>query len=187
MTSLWQAAQTALDADCRLYVYLHSRARAERLDPLMVAVTTAGTKGAVWFAVAALLLVLHPPEARRAAVLSLAALLVAEGIINFILKPLFRRERPYQRGIHRRLLVDEPGPNSLPSAHAGSSIAAGLILSALYFPWGLLFLALACLIAYSRVYVGVHYPLDILAGGAVGAAAAVLTALLAPLLSALTG
>lgn len=187
MTSLSQAAEAALDADCRLYVLLHSRVRAAWLDPFMVAVTRLGTKGVGWFALAVLLFLARVPHARRAAVLSLVALLLAEGIINLVLKPLFRRKRPYSRGLQRKLLVGEPGPNSLPSAHAGSSVAAGVVLAVIFWPWGIVFLLAGLLVAYSRVYVGVHYPLDILAGSAIGLLAAAAVALGSPLLLWLTG
>jgi undecaprenyl-diphosphatase len=97
-----------------------------------------------------------------------AALLLAEGIVNVVLKPAIRRERPFVRGGLPALLVQAPGPNSWPSAHAASSVAAAGVLAYVYHAAAPAFLVAALLIAYSRIYVGVHYPLDVLAGVVIG-------------------
>jgi undecaprenyl-diphosphatase len=159
------------DADRRVYLLLHSRWRAPWLDPIMVWSTRAGTKGVVWLALLSGLLVADGRHGRSVAFAALAALLLAEGVINIALKPAIARERPFtRRGLRglTRLLVDAPGPHSWPSAHAGSSMAAAAVLAAGNPALGPLFLFAALLIAYSRVYVGVHYPLDVLAGVVVG-------------------
>lgn len=161
------------EADREVYRILHSRWRATRLDPVMVLFTRAGTKGAIWFGLAAGLLIAGTAHARLAALLSAGALLLAEGVINWVLKPIIRRDRPYKHPGLSRLLVSAPGPHSWPSAHAGSSAAAAVVLAALYPLWSPLFLFVALVIAYSRVYVGVHYPLDVLAGIVVGTLSAV--------------
>jgi undecaprenyl-diphosphatase len=157
-----------------LYTLLHRRVRHTWADTLMITVTNSGTKGAVWIAIAVILFTLGDGHTRFVAVMSVVSLLIAEGTINFVLKPAFRRQRPYERPNFAVLLVKAPGPNSLPSAHAGSSIAAAIPLAVGLPPWGWLFLGLALLIGYSRVYVGVHYPADIVLGFIVGALSAAL-------------
>lgn len=169
------------EADSRAYVLLHGRWRATWLDPLMVVATKAGTKGMIWLGLAAVVFITQGSRGRWVAFLSVAALLLAEGVINVALKPAVRRERPFQNrvlGRRGRLLVSRPGPNSWPSAHAGSSVAAAVVLSYAYPAWSPALLLLALLISYSRVYVGVHYPLDVLAGMAVGLLAAIVTLLI---------
>jgi undecaprenyl-diphosphatase len=160
------------DADRRLFLLLHSRFRAGWLDAPMIWLTKAGTKGVIWLGLGSGMIVDGSIRGRWAAILSIGALLIAEGLINVVLKPLIRRERPFARRGSGGLLVTVPGPHSWPSAHAGSSAAAALVLAALYPLWGAAFLAIALLIAYSRIYVGVHYPFDVLAGLIVGALAA---------------
>ncbi len=121
----------------------------------------------IWVAIAVILLILRAPPGPKGPILSIAALLVAEGLTNLLLKPSVRRERPYINQQHR-LLVGEPGAHSWPSAHASSSIAAGATLACLYPSVAPLYLLLALLIGYSRVYVGVHYPIDVAAGFVLG-------------------
>jgi undecaprenyl-diphosphatase len=142
----------------------------------MIWITRSGTKGAIWIVVSVLLFVFGDAHARGAALMSLCSLLLAEGLINLVLKPAIARERPYAPrgpGRLRRLLVQAPGAHSWPSAHAGSSMAAAVPLAILYPRVGVVFLAFAALIGYSRVYVGVHYPFDVVAGAIIGALCAV--------------
>jgi undecaprenyl-diphosphatase len=141
----------------------------------MVWITQSGTKGTIWIGLAIVLLLFGNGHTRAAALTSVCSLLVAEGAINLVLKPAIRRERPYGPrgpGRLRQLLVKAPGAHSWPSAHAGSSMAAAVPLVVAYPLAGILFLVLALLIGYSRVYVGVHYPFDVLAGALIGAACA---------------
>jgi undecaprenyl-diphosphatase len=134
----------------------------------MVSVTTLGTKGALWWLIAAGIFLTSGGHLRWMALLSCGALLLAEGVINLILKPMVQRERPYVRNRLSALLVPAPGAHSWPSAHAGSSMAAAVVLASAFGFAGIVFLALALLIGYSRIYVGVHYPLDVGAGFAIG-------------------
>lgn len=174
-----------LDADRRLYLLLHSRLRADWVDPIMIWFTKAGTKGVIWLGLAAGLLVEASLRGRAAALLSVGALLVAEGLINIILKPAIGRERPFTRPGFSALLVKAPGAHSWPSAHAGSSMAAATVLAVAY-PWlGAIFVAVALLIGYSRIYVGVHYPLDVISGIIAGLLSAGAVLLLGVLLSPL--
>lgn len=170
------------EADRRAYLLIHSRMRAPWVDPAMIWATKAGTKGVVWLGLAAGLFIGSHSHGRWAAILAVAALLAAEGVINVVLKPLVRRDRPFAKPGLASLLVAAPGPHSWPSAHAGSAVAAGVVLALSYPLWSWAFLLLAALIAYSRVYVGVHYPLDVAAGMLIGVVLGVAAYLLGGLL-----
>jgi undecaprenyl-diphosphatase len=164
------------DWDRRAYLLVQGRLRASWAHRPMIVITQSGTKGAIWVAMALLLVAFGGRSGRHAAMVEIAALLVAEGTINLLLKPVIARERPYEArgpGQLDLLLVRAPGPHSWPSAHAGSSVAAGLSLAMLMPGLAAPVLILAALIAFSRVYVGVHFPLDVLAGVCVGVMSAV--------------
>jgi undecaprenyl-diphosphatase len=159
------------DADREGFRLIHGRLRARRLDPVMIAATDAGTKSAAWLALSAVLAVFGGKKGRKTAAVTVAATLTAQAVVNVGMKPLVRRRRPFRRSRLRATpLVKPPREHSWPSGHAASSAAAVTTLIASY-PSQAIPLALVGLaISYSRIYVGVHYPFDVAAGTAVGAA-----------------
>lgn len=97
---------------------------------------------------------------------------LAADMLALLLKLAAGRRRPFLVNPEQDPLVGTPLDLSLPSGHASTSFA-GATLLAWYAPrFALPLYALAALVAWSRVYVGVHYPLDILAGAALGVAVA---------------
>lgn len=85
-----------------------------------------------------------------------------------ILKPFFARLRPYWTMEEFSLLVKQGGKFGFPSAHASSSFSLAVILTYFYKSGKNIFYFLAALVAFSRVYVGVHYPGDIIMGALYG-------------------
>jgi undecaprenyl-diphosphatase len=158
-------------ADRQLYRLLHGRLRAGPIDPIMVAATRVGTKSAVWLAIAGVLAIFGSNRARRTALATVGATLTAQAISNVGLKPIFRRKRPFHKSkLGAVLLVKAPREHSWPSGHAASSVAAATVLRTAYPGRSTPLALLAAAVAYSRVYVGVHYPFDVLAGTVVGIA-----------------
>lgn len=137
------------------------------LTPAVRFVTHLGNGGLVWIAIIAVLLVFG--KTRKVAICAAAALLISFIINNLILKNCIARTRPYDaiRGI--QLLIERQGDYSFPSGHSAASFAAAMSLFLGYGDKlrrriGIPALALAVLIAMSRLYVGVHYPSDVLFG-----------------------
>jgi len=89
------------------------------------------------------------------------------------LKALIDRPRPPLRYTEPKTLVPLPHDASFPSGHAATSFAAATILSFAYPRLAPFLYLLAAAVAFSRVYVGVHYPLDVLGGAALGMLVAV--------------
>src|SRR5206468_1187379 len=85
------------------------------------------------------------------------------------LKALFDRPRPPLRYAEPKTLVHLPHDASFPSGHAATSFAAATMLSFAFQRFAPLLYVLAATVAFSRVYVGVHYPLDVLGGALLGA------------------
>lgn len=141
--------------------------RNDILTPVMKFITHLGDRGYVWIAIAVLCLIFA--RTRRVGVLMGASLLLNLLLNNVILKNLFARTRPYEavEGLER--IIEAQGDFSFPSGHTGSSFAAAMVIFLLCPKWaGIPALVLAALIAFSRMYVGVHFPTDILGGVLVG-------------------
>ena len=136
-------------------------------DTIMPAVTKLGDAGIMWIVLTIILLLI--PKTRRSGLIMAVALLADLIICNGILKNLFCRIRPYDVNTGIQLLIKAPGDYSFPSGHTAASFAA---VSALYFAGERKLLKpalfLAVLIAFSRMYLYVHYPTDILGGIFVG-------------------
>ncbi|HOV79891.1 MAG TPA: phosphatase PAP2 family protein [Bacillota bacterium] len=141
-------------------------------NKVMPAVSNAGTDGLVWIALGLVLLILGRKETKRASVLMMLALLVSYLLGEEGLKTLFHRPRPFETlpGVH--LLVFPPDTYSFPSGHAANAFACALVLARKIRNISLPVCIFAVIMAFSRVYVGVHYPLDVLAGALLGVACA---------------
>lgn len=141
--------------------------RTPMLDQLMCFITSLGSAGKVWILLAVILL-LHPKTRRSGAVI-LAALVVDLILCNGILKNLVGRTRPFDVNTSVSILINKPRDFSFPSSHTAVSFAtvAALFLSGEKKLWKIALVA-AALIAFSRLYLYVHYPTDILGGIVVG-------------------
>ena len=109
---------------------------------------------------------------------SAAAIIVAESVSG-ALKNWIERDRPPLSNPDPEPLVDLPTTYSFPSGHATVSFACATILALAVPRLRVPLFALAALIAFSRVYVGVHFPLDVLAGAVLGVGIAIALRMLA--------
>lgn len=149
------------------------------LDDLMVFLTTFRFSSHI-FLLAALFIIIRK---QRGAFVVLLFTLLAVGLADYtasgILKPLFQRIRPCFALQGCRLLIDQSHSYSFASSHAANSAAVASMIWIFFRrgePVERLFSAVmvlyAFLIGYSRIYVGVHYPGDVLAGMMIGCASA---------------
>lgn len=140
--------------------------RTDWLDDVMVFITKTGDKGLVWISLCALLLMF--PRTRKCGVAVGLSLILTTILGNEIIKNIVRRPRPFTVDTSVTLLIPRPGQYSFPSGHTSNSIAAAFSIFLFYRKPGIGALVLAGLIAFSRMYLFVHYPTDILAGIALG-------------------
>ena len=136
-------------------------------DVVMPFVSGLGNAGMIWILLAIILM--FAPKTRRSGAILIIALCFEVIVCNVILKNIFCRIRPCNMNTAIQLLIERPYDFSFPSGHTGASFAS---VSALYLAgekrlWKVS-LILAVLIAFSRLYVYVHYPTDILGGIVVG-------------------
>lgn len=138
------------------------------LDVAVPWVTALGDKGLVWIVLALVLVAI--PRTRRVGLAVCAALVLELLLCNVLLKPLIARPRPFDVAGMDGLLVVPPGDFSFPSGHTGASFACA---AALFFSGSRLWvpaLALAVVMGFTRLYLYVHYPTDVLAGALLGVA-----------------
>ncbi|MEW2447901.1 phosphatase PAP2 family protein [Streptomyces parvulus] len=142
-------------------------------DPLLPRLSRSANHGVLWFGVAAALAASRTPRARRAAARGLASLGLASLTINTLGKRSVRRARPLLDAVPRvRRLKRQPITTSFPSGHAASAAAFATGVALESPAWGAAVAPVAAAVALSRVYTGVHFPSDVVAGAALGAGAA---------------
>ena len=146
-----------------------TRLHGPSVERAVLTFTRAGEHGGLWFALAAAGFVADP--ARRALYARTARVTAVAYVSNIALKYTVRRRRPRLEGLPP--LSSTVTSLSYPSAHSTTSFAASRSLSR-ELPVVPLY-AVAAAMALSRVYVGVHYPTDVLAGAAFGTALAELS------------
>lgn len=137
------------------------------LDQVIPALSNAANYSRLWIASSAVIAIAGGVRGRRAAVMGLAAIGVTSFVANAVVKPVARRRRPQSPVPEERRLV-QPKSTSFPSGHTASAAAfSGIVgseMPILRVPLD----ALALSVGFSRVYTGVHYPGDVLAGWILG-------------------
>jgi undecaprenyl-diphosphatase len=134
--------------------------RVHSVDWVFENLSRIGTLGFVWLAIAVVLAILW----RQPWILVGVAVAAASAdLLATLIKALVPRHRPR---VHQ--LVHGPKDHSFPSGHSATSFACATVLAAAVPRARVPLYILAAAIAFSRVYVGVHWPLDVLAGAALG-------------------
>ena len=165
---------TFFQLDGNILLWIQEYIRNDFLTPIFKFITSLGDEGYVWIAIAVLLLFVK--NYRKVGLMVGGSLLGSLVFNNMIIKNIVARPRPYRMMEELMILIPEPGEYSFPSGHTSSSFAAGVVLY-LMLPkkYGIPAMVLAFLIGISRLYVGVHYPTDVLGGMVMGTLLAVAT------------
>jgi len=154
--------------DERLLRIVRTRGHGDRrVERAVAGFSRLGEHGGVWLAVGALGYALDRPRATRWR--DAVGVVAGTYALNTALKLAVRRRRPELPGLPA--LTGTPTQLSFPSAHASTSFAAAGLYTRLGLPAPALY-SLALGLSLSRLYLGVHYPSDILAGAALGTAVA---------------
>ena len=156
-----------MEIESAILLWIQNNLRCDLLTPVMRVITTLGNGGAFWIALTVLLLIFK--RTRRVGVYCAASMLLTLLVVNLCIKPLAARTRPYELIQGLEILVSRPHDYSFPSGHSANSLTCAWTLFRLApGKYGVPALVLAVLIALSRLYVGVHFPTDVLVGAAIG-------------------
>ncbi len=160
-----------INLDGNILLWIQEYIRQDWMEGFWKGITMLGDSG--WFWIALSLLLMVPRQTRWIGITSLAAIVIGALITNVTLKNLVARTRPYEVVEGLVLLSEKQRDYSFPSGHTCASFAAaGVYWRMLPKKFGIPLVILAAMIAFSRLYVGVHYPTDVLAGLLIGLFAA---------------
>ena len=162
-----------LEMDGRLLLWLKEFFAHPVLDDGMIFISRLGNKGFVWIAIGVVFLLLGFQNKiwRKRGLMVLLSLAGNFLACNVILKPLVNRTRPYVL-LDYDILIPPVGDASFPSGHTAASFAAATAIYAINRKWGIVAYIFAALMGFSRLYLGVHFPTDVLGGAVCGTVAA---------------
>lgn len=147
--------------------FIQEHLRCGFLDKVLPIITKLGDAGIFWIVVAIVLLFFK--KTRKTGIMVGVALLLGLVIGNLTLKPLVARSRPYDMpGVEMELLIERLSDKSFPSGHTLASFEAATVLLIYDKRFGIPAIVLASIIAFSRLYLYVHYPTDVLGGIVLG-------------------
>jgi membrane-associated phospholipid phosphatase len=154
--------------DARLYLAINRLPHPAPLQWLSNGVTEGARGGWVWVLGVVAATALGEPRGRQALTVLLPCVVGATWVAEYPIKRYFRRRRPFIDIVRALVVGKKPGSWSFPSGHTASSFAAAWTLGAVWPRRAPIFLGLASLVGFSRVYVGAHYPGDVTSGALLG-------------------
>ena len=152
--------------DNKILLFIKDNMHGVIMDKVMVFATTLGNNAIVWIVIA--LIIIINKKYRKVGFMVLAALLLSWILGDGLLKHLFQRVRPCANIPLIDMLIAKPLSYSFPSGHSASSFAAAGILAVYFKKYAVGFYTLAATIAFSRLYLYVHNPSDVITGIALG-------------------
>ncbi|NFP92715.1 phosphatase PAP2 family protein [Clostridium sporogenes] len=152
--------------DIYLLDFIHRNIANDFLDKVMIFITSIGNLGLIWIAISLLLLI--SKKYRKVGMLCIASLVLSSLIGEVVLKNLVQRGRPFTAIEGINLLIKSPKSFSFPSGHTASSFAVATVIGRKIKNFKLPIYILAFSIAFSRLYLYVHYPSDVLVGALIG-------------------
>jgi len=160
-------ATAIFNFDSAILLWIQANVRTGFLTPIMKVITHLGDKGAFWILLSLILMI--PRKTRRMGITCGVAMVIGLVVTNLVIKNWVARVRPYELISELELMIGRADDWSFPSGHTTNSLAcAWVIFRRAPKKWGVPALIMAILITLSRIYVGVHYPTDIMAGTVIG-------------------
>lgn len=155
--------QSIQQLDGEILLLIQRYLRTDMLTPFMKSVTFLGNGG--WFWILCAVVLLAVPKTRKTGYAVALSLIFGAIVTNLLLKNIVARPRPFAEIEALIPMITKPKDFSFPSGHTTASFAVALVmLRMLPKKFGIPAVVLAALVAFSRLYLGVHYPTDVLTG-----------------------
>lgn len=154
--------------DAAIYLRINAMHLGTAADHALILISRVMHYGEGWAIVAVAMLLTDFRSGLTAVAEALPVLWATMLTVNFPLKRLFGRRRPFIAFVEARVRGLRPLDSSFPSGHTAAAFAGALLFSAHLPWWSPVFYVLAAVVGFSRVYLGVHYLSDVLVGGTVG-------------------
>lgn len=152
--------------DINILYFIQNNIQNKFLNPIMIFLTSLGNLGFIWIAISILLII--SKKYRKIGLLTLAVLIVNTLLGEGLLKYIIERSRPFATYESLHIMIPKPSSYSMPSGHTSASFAAAFMLAYYFKNIRVYIYSLASLIAFSRLYLLVHYPSDVLTGALLG-------------------
>ncbi|MHC1719983.1 MAG: phosphatase PAP2 family protein [Clostridiaceae bacterium] len=162
--------------DYNLLIQIHNLTSNNFFDHIMPGISAMGNFGAIWILISLILIIRK--EYRMVGIMCILAVIITTIAGEGIIKHLVQRPRPFVQFPSIQLLISEPATYSFPSGHTASSFAVAFVIADRIRKAALPVFVMASAIAFSRIYLMVHYPTDIIAAVLLGFICAKLTVLL---------
>jgi len=158
-----------LDAvDANLFLAINHLPHTRFLNAFFYTLTMLYNGAAVWHILMALAAFRHRGRAAQTVREMSLPLAITTALVEFPVKPYFRRRRPFIAIIQAIVIGKKPGTWSFPSGHAAGAFAGAWLLNRGFPKWSPASYTIAALVAFSRIYLGDHYPGDVLSGSLFG-------------------
>lgn len=154
--------------DVQLFLRINHLPHTRRLNGFFAFLTRIFTGGAAWYGLMGVITLCRPRWGWLIIRRSALPLAVATALVEYPIKAYFRRRRPFIHLIQAIVIGQKPGSWSFPSGHSATAFAGAWLLGRHWPRARPLFYLVASLVAFSRIYLGVHYPGDVIAGSAGG-------------------
>lgn len=148
--------------------FIHGNMTNHVLDALMTFITSLGNGGIIWIIISAVMIITK--KYRKTGIKIAVSLIFSFLVCNLCLKPIIARTRPFELK-KAAIIIPPPSDYSFPSGHTAASFAASVtLIKNKRSPFSVCALILAFLIAFSRLYLYVHFPTDVFSGMILGTA-----------------
>lgn len=152
--------------DIQILFFIQEHYKTSLFDKLMPIITKLGNIGIFWIILACICIFIK--KYRKIGIMIFISIFLCTLVGNIILKPLVKRIRPFELVYFTQLLISAPKDFSFPSGHTMVSFASASVIISQNKKWGIYAFILAFLIGFSRLYLFVHFPTDVIIGAFIG-------------------